>query len=291
MRLLPAMKMKTFFKIAPLLILLIISSCNQDEKSRLAESNTINGNQISNPIKENQTDLSDSKTRTVLDSLKIDKSIVNKKCFIQACERLFDFSSLQFDFENLTKDFLKSNVVVQQLNGNYLVSIHYGPWSTNGNVIQLFLLDQDLNEVNKGEIDGCHYHNGIIEIFDWDNDGMDEIQFKIDWPTQSIAYIVHLEQVYKFSESNGLKKIFEIERETRDCSPTVGVLGLVIKRIYKFLDDKTLQVTATSFNLNCEDFEWHDEIKNKNKLNSVQYNMKWNKELNKFEKEQAGNNG
>jgi len=283
--------MNTFLKIAVIFLLLINSSCKQDAKSKLAESNANNSNQISNHLLEKQTYSLDSIIINVLDSLKSDGSIVNKKYFIEACERLFDFNSLQFNLENLTKDFLKGNVVVKQFNSNYLVLIYYGQWSTNGNEIQLFLFDKDLNEVNKGEIDGCHYHNGVIEVIDWDSDGLDEIQFKIDWPTQSVAYIAHLEKIYEFSESKGLKQIFEIERETRDCSPTIGELGLVIKRKYKFLDNETLQVTATSFNLNCEDFEWHDEIKNKSKISSVQYDMKWNKELYKFEKKQAGNNG
>jgi len=283
--------MKTFLKIAALLLLLITSSCNEDAKSKLTESNANSGNQISKSLTEKETHSLDSKIRDVLDSLKIDRSIENKKYFMHACERLFDFNSIQFNLENLTKGFLKENVVVQKFNSHYLVSIYYGQWSTNENEIQLFLLDKDLKEVNKGEIAGCHYHNGIIDVIDWNKDGSDEIQYKIDWPTQSVAYIAHLEKVYEFSKSKGLITIFEIERETRDCSPTIGELGLIIKREYNFLDNETLEVTATSFSLNCDNFEWHDEIKNKRKISSVQYDMKWNKELNKFEKEQTGNNG
>ena len=231
----------------------------------------------------------DSNISKVIDSLRIDTEIKNAKYFIYACEHLFDFKSLQFELNNLTTDFLKDNIKIESLNGNYLITINYKQWSTNGNSIKLFLYDNDLEKLGKGEILGCHYHNGVINIFDWNNDSIDEIQYRIDWPTQSVAYIEHIEEIYRFTDSFNFEKIFRISLETRDCNFTREGKGELVERQYKFQNQKQIKVTEVVFTFDCEYFEWHDKIKGKQKINSKEYLMVWNDSKKTYEKQQAGN--
>jgi hypothetical protein len=288
---LPAIEMKSKFKILTF-ILIILNGCNfkQNNKDLVKESIGTNCVTSEKPI-ENNNSVFDSNISMVLDSLKTDNEIKNAKYFIYACENLFDFKSLQFELNNLTTDFLKENVKIERYNGNYLIIINYEHWSTNSNSIKLFYYDNALNKLGDGEIMGCHYHNGVIKIYDWNNDSIDEIQYRIDWPTQSVAYIQHIEEVYRFTDSSNFEKIFSISLETRDCSPTGEEKGEIIERKYQFKNQKEIKVTEVVFSFDCKNFEWHDKINNKKKVNSNEYLMLWNDNKKTFEKQESGNKG
>lgn len=283
--------MKSRFKILTLLLLIVIGCNSKQNNSTLVIETTDSDSVTFDKLTENNDSAIDSNITKVIDSLKIDNEIKNAKYFIYACEHLFDFNSLQFELRNLSRDFLKDNVKTAFFNGEILITINYEQWSTNGNSIKLFLFNSNLKKLGNGEIMGCHYHNGVIKIYDWNNDSIDEIQYRIDWPTQSVAYIEHIEEIYRFTESFDFEKIFSISLESRDCSPTREEKGEIVERHYKFKNQKEIKVTEDVYSFECENFEWHDKIKEKRKINSNEYLMIWNDNKKTFEKQQAGNKG
>jgi len=282
--------MKKRYKILSFLILILVGCNSQQNKETVTEKRICTDSSISknSTINNSQAEI-DSNIIKIIDSLRIDDAIKNKEYFIYACEHLFDFKSLQFEMKNLTTDFLKSNVTIKAFNDNFLITINYEQWSKNGNSIKLFLYDKQLKKLGKGIIMGCHYNNGEIKIIDWNNDSIDEIRYRIDMPTQSVAYIEHMEDIYRFSKSFNFEKIFSISLETRDCSPTSGEKGEITERNYQFLNPQEIKVTEVAYTIDCENFEWHDKITKKQKLNSNEYLMVWNDNKKKFEKQQAGN--
>ncbi|MCB0540156.1 MAG: hypothetical protein KDE33_21750 [Bacteroidetes bacterium] len=283
--------MKSRFKILTLLFLFVIG-CNSKQNNNTSVIEKTDDDSVTfEKLTKNNNSAIDSNISKVLDSLKIDTEIKSAKYFIYACEHLFDFNSLQFEFNNLSTGFLKDNIKIKSYNSDFLITINYEQWSTNGNSIKLFLYNNNLKELGNGELMGCHYHNDVIKIYDWNNDSIDEIQYRIDWPTQSVAYIEHIEEIYRFTESFDFENIFCISLETRDCSPTREEKGEVVERHYKFMNQKEIKVTELVFSFDCENFEWHDRINKKKKVNSNEYLMKWNENKKTFEKQQAGNKG
>ena len=218
----------------------------------------------------------------VVESIDISDSIDFKNYYLLSANKLFDFTSLHGDY-NLDPEVIINQIKVDYFNESILVQIYYGQWSTHGNSIRLFLLDKEGVLLSEDSIMGCHYHNGTIDIIDWNNDGMDEIQFTIDWPTQSVSYIEQIERIYKISDSYEFCKVFEISKETRDCASSDSI-GEVVQREYSFENKSNISVLETLYEINCADFEWHDAIKTKREINSTKYLMTWSQKENRFKK-------
>lgn len=258
------------------IIFVIVVSCDHINNDN--NSNLIPEDSVSQSIKK---PTSDSIISSVIDSLRAD----NSQYFIYACENLFDYSSLLIESKYITTDFLKNNIKVNSFNGNKLIAIYYEEWSTLGKSIKLFLFNNELKKLGEGILESCHYHYGKIQIMDWNNDSIDEIQYRIDIPTQSVPYIEYIEDIYRFNESYTLENIFRISLETRDCAPSSMENGKVTERRYLFINPDEIKVKEIVYSIDCKDFSFHERIDYKQKSDSNEYTMIWSKANNTFKKQ------
>lgn len=226
---------------------------------------------------------------SLTDSIKKDSSFENKHLLIHACEKLINFNNIRIENNMIDLKFISDHLDIKTLNNQHLITFEYENSTSVINAIDLFLLDGSLNTLGKGVIMGCHYHNGSIRISDWNNDSKDEIIYRIDWPTQSVAFIEHREQVYRFTDSFEFENIFEISLETRDCGPTSGEAGIIVERSYKFIDSAQIKVSAVEYLIDCEDFEWHDKLENKKFKSKTNYLLVWNEDKRSFNETTAIN--
>lgn len=147
-----------------LLLVISLTSCKQE--NRTYDKPLKQAIDSLNIQKEDTTFISLSYTTSFIESIKKDSTIKNKRHLIYAIKHLFDFKSLIPEFNKIDTSFLKKQIKVYQYNEHLLIAIHYGQWSRNGLIIQLFLYDKNLKELGKGQLLGNQYHNGEIDITD-----------------------------------------------------------------------------------------------------------------------------
>ena len=275
-----------------LFILLILASCScAEDRSSTVNDSEKNGSKESKDSLNTNEATNNKLVKSLTDSIKRDDSIENRNLLIHACEKLINFSNIKIENDLINLKFITDHVDIRTLNNQHLLIVEYDSETSGINAIDLFLLDDNLITLGKGVIMGCHYHNGSIRISDWDNNSRDEIIYRIDWPTQSVAFIEHQEKVYRFTDSYEFENIFEIPLETRDCGPASGEKGILVERSYKFIDSVQIKVSAVEYSIECQDFEWHDKIKNKIIESKTNYLLVWSENKRAFTEATAGYSG
>ncbi|MGB1041355.1 MAG: hypothetical protein ACPGVD_10815, partial [Flavobacteriales bacterium] len=69
---------------------------------------------------------------------------------------------------------------------NYLVKIKYEDGSKLYYSYYVALINNEQQILESDFIEGCKYHNGTLRIEDWNNDGIQNIIYNIDYPTSSV---------------------------------------------------------------------------------------------------------
>ena len=157
----------------------------------------------------------------------------------------------------------------------FFITINYErEWCSNqGNIIALYLIDKENKLIDNDTINGCHYHNGEIEIKDWNNDKIDDIVFAINTPVQSVPIIGSYLRVYSLNkQTSKLYNKFELETQSRDCAFDQENVCELVERLYKFNDNRTMiTIKENTFSFERADFEWEEQINNKKLVRDSSY--------------------
>ncbi len=265
--------MKIVYLIFVISVILQIS-CNQREINR--NTNTVAIDTIFSEIGEEETSPNiEIIKKSLIDSMINHYDGNNRKQYIYSVQNLFDFNNMVSEFPYIDMRFLLKSIEVQKFNGYFLTSINYqDSWAGEaGNIIALYLLDSENNIITSDTIPGCHYHNGAINIVDWDNDKFEDIVFTIDWPVQSVAITAFSIHVYSLDFTNRkLYKKFYLETQYRNCHLDSTDNCMCVERSYDFSDDyKTIEIQENTYSFNKNEFEWEKPIKNKKIVGKDKY--------------------
>ena len=222
--------------------------------------------------------------KELIDSAMLDSTLTDKDLFVFIMDSLyrFDYESNNLNEKLINYKYLKSKIEIKPFNDNKIILVYYDDYYNLDHSINYIFISNNKKILENDFIRGCKYHNGKIKVKDWNKDGLDELVFQIDNPTSSEAFIQNLEDVYDYDSINGLRNIFNIVLETKDCNGTRKNKGEYIKSSYRFVSKLKIKVQETISSFNCADFDFHGEIKNITKQKVRSYFMSWDSIENRF---------
>lgn len=227
-----------------------------------------------------KNDPSDSKNEAVIsdyalvaDSLRNDSTIENNEILALACEELFDRKRIgEKSTASITKEFMTDQISLHPFNGNTLVQIHYEYWGEfQQHMIGMFLVDSSLAVLSKGLIKGAWYRSPEISLEDWNNDDKIDLVVKQELPIRPPDIVEQNEKVYAFDKKSGLKSLFEIVTEYRNCSSSMEMNYNYTARSYKFISKDKLEVKESNYFIDCEEFERMGKISKLRKVSTKSY--------------------
>lgn len=218
-----------------------------------------------------------------LDSLSKDNSVPNKNIFLFACKSLFVPDTTIYAPEAITTKFAKSNIIVDEFRDNYLIQIYSDDYSSKSHQIKLFVCDDKLDILTSDSIPGNKYHNGTIQILNWNTDSLEDLKFNILNPTSSIAHCQYDEVVFTLNSENNFTEIFNLTLDERSCTAITDFKGEMTQRVYSFVDYQTIEVIQRTYSFPCENFEFEGLIVDTQLRTTIKYQLKWNALKNCFE--------
>lgn len=220
---------------------------------------------------------------STLDSLSNDNSIPNKNIFLFACKNLFAQDSAIYKPEDLTTKYAKSNIIVDEFGDNYLIQIYSDDYSNKSHQIKLYVCDDNLNIITTDSIPGNKYHNGTIQVLDWNKDGLEDLKFNILNPTSSITHCQNDEKIFTLNSDNNFTEIFNLTLDERSCTALSDFKGELIQKKYSFVDNQTIEVIKQEYTFPCENFKFDGPIADGRLRSTTKYLLKWNATKNFFE--------
>lgn len=220
---------------------------------------------------------------STLDSLSNDNSIRNKHIFLFACKSLFIPDTTVYATEALTTKFAKSNIIVEEFRGNYLIQIYSDNYSTKSHQIKLFVCNDKFDILTRDSIPGNKYHNGRIQILDWNNDSLEDLKFNILNPTSSVTHGHYDEIIFTLNSENNFAEIFNLTLDERACTAITDFKGEMTQRAYAFVDYQTIEVIQRTYSFPCENFEFEGVIANAQLRSTIKFQLKWDVLKNCFE--------
>lgn len=218
-----------------------------------------------------------------LDSLSKDNSIPNKNIFLFACKSLFVPDTTIYAPEAITTKYAKSNIIVDEFGDNYLIQIYSDDYSNKSHQIKLYVCDDNLNIITTDSIPGNKYHNGTIQVLDWNKDGLEDLKFNILNPTSSITHCQNDEKIFTLNSDNNFTEIFNLTLDERSCTALSDFKGELIQKKYSFVDNQTIEVIQQEYTFPCENFKFDGPIADGRLCSTTKYLLKWNATKNFFE--------
>ncbi|MFT6982064.1 MAG: hypothetical protein ACJAUD_000831 [Crocinitomicaceae bacterium] len=209
------------------------------------------------------------------DSIRRDSTIENREIIAFAGNILFDEKYLAgaTDFKP-TKQFLLDQISIKRFNENTLVQIDYEDWgNAKHHSAGVYLLDSNLRILSQGIVPGSRYGLPEITIEDWNKDKTQELKVNLDLPVASVNVHSKVERIYSFIESDGLKLIFELEKEYRNCSAVMEGKSNYTSRSYSFTSKNNIEVKQADYLIDCEQFDRIGSIAKLKKVSSKEYNV------------------
>ena len=164
-----------------------------------------------------------------------------------------------------------------------MVQIYCDNYPNMEHQIKLQLCDEKLNVLKSDSILGNKYHNGIIQVVDWNNDGLEDLKFNILNPTSSVAHCHYDEVVFTVNSDNKFSEIFNLTLDERACTAISEFKGEMTQRAYFFVDGQTIEVIQRRYSFPCESFKFEGAITNAQLLSTIKFQLKWDVSKNRFE--------
>lgn len=209
------------------------------------------------------------------DSIQRDSTIENREIIAFAGKILFDekFLAGTTDFKP-TKQFLLDQISIESFNENTFVRIDYEGWGADKqNFIGVYLLDSNRTILSKGMISGAQNSIPELKIEDWNKDEIQELKVTLESAISVPDVVSTVETIYSFKKEDGLKLIFEIEKEYRNCSSVMEVKENFTSRSYSFTSKNNIKVKESNYLIDCEQFDRMGSIAKLRKVSSKEYNV------------------
>ncbi|MEL6539008.1 MAG: hypothetical protein AAFQ98_26565, partial [Bacteroidota bacterium] len=143
-----------------------------------------------------------------IDSLLLDTSLTMPSLYAWTLDSLVPPDSLLPNVDQLTVDYIKEVVSVVPYLDDWLIIVTFSPLFMGKSGVQLFWVTADYQVKDSAWLPGNRYHPGRISVLRWDQDSLDDIQYWVEWPVSTAAYIVTEEQIFQFRSGEGLVQIF-----------------------------------------------------------------------------------
>ncbi|MEM6343496.1 MAG: hypothetical protein AAF927_06430 [Bacteroidota bacterium] len=200
-------------------------------------------------------------------------------------ENLVDYHNFRFSPEQLSVKYLESLIHHETFNRYELYWLSHGHASKLAYKTLIYLIDQKGKLLLSDTLAGNKYENGSVKVLDWNQNGKEEIQYKVNAITSSVPIISEHELIYEFdAKRHALHLMMEIELDSRNCAEDDGFL---IKQSYQFLQAGIIQVQKDEFEIDCAHFAWRGDIDGMKKIKSTQYLLNWSKDKRQYLPNQA----
>ncbi|NRA11761.1 MAG: hypothetical protein HRT57_07390 [Crocinitomicaceae bacterium] len=211
----------------------------------------------------------------VTDSIQVDSTIENREIIAFATKALFDQKSISGATDlKLTRQFLLDQISIEDFNENTLVKIEYEGWGKDKqHSIGVYLLDSNLIILSKGMIPGAQNRMPELKIEDWNKDKKLELKVTLESPISVPDVVSTVETIYSFKEEDGLKLIFELEKEYRNCSAVMDTKWNYTSRSYSFTSAKKIKVKEANYLIDCEQFDRMGSVVKLKRISTEEYNI------------------
>ena len=217
-------------------------------------------------------------------SIRADTTLENNQLLAYVCENLFKTEYWGHKQNHTVEEFLE-HVNLQQVNDDILVEINHHNMKENWNYKEVFILDSSFTTLQSTTLRGTRYQQGIIEIEDFDGDGIEDLKYLLTVHATSIGVVDEMEMIYQYSDEKVLSKTFEIMNERRNCSSVMHDKWNYVARSYSFTSDHVITVSEGYYLIDCEEYERLGKISKLRTIKRDSYTLSWNDSKGMFVKD------